>query len=328
MANNDTDEVKKQILRTLYYDEATGFQSTANLYKEARGQNNNITTDYVKKWLANQSIIQTQKVNKSQYNSYVADHPLQQVAIDLADYSKSKAHNDGYQYIFVAVDYFSKYIVAYPMKSKQGSDLTIALKSLIHDMEKVAKAKIETIVSDQEGGTNTTPFIRVLNENNIRHIITGLSNGMVERAIKTIKDLIHNRITGLNLEEERWIDLLPKVVNFYNTKHIHRTIKMSPISALNGQNKVEVHLNIRNQAQFNKTYPKLQVDDLVRTAIKKKTISKGHHPNFSKETYKVLHVSVMADGTRQYMLANHPNKKPWYRWELRRVEVVETKYTV
>jgi hypothetical protein len=327
MANDNTDEVKKQILRTLYYDEASGFQSATNLYKEARGQNNNITNDYVKRWLANQSIIQTQKVNKSLYNSYVADHPLQQVAIDLADYSKSKEHNDGYQYIFVAVDYFSKFIVAYPMLDKRGSDLTTALNSLIKDMEKAAKSKIETIVSDQEGGTNTAPFIRVLNTNNIRHIITGLSNGMVERALKTIKDLIHNRIIGLKLEEERWIDLLPKVVNFYNTKHIHRTIKMTPISALQDQNKIEVHLNIRHQAQFNRTYPKLQVDDLVRTAIKKKTISKGHHPNFSKDTYKVLHVMVMTDGTRQYML-NHPNKKPWYRWELRRVEVVETKDTV
>ena len=324
MAEN-TETAKRQTLRELYYGEE-GFQSTANLYKDAKQINNNITYDDVKKWLSKQSIVQTQKVNKSLFNSYVADHPLQQVGIDLADYNKSKEHNDGYAYIFMGVCYFSKYIVAYPLKTKQGKDLTDALKNMIDDMNKLSKYQIETIVSDQEGGTNTPQFIRVLNENNIRHIITGTPNGMIERAIKTIKDLIHTRILGLKLQHERWIDLLPKVVKLYNEKHIHSTINMEPIKALDPDNKLQVYLNIKKEAHFNKSYPTLRENDLVRVAIKKKAISKGHHPKFSEQVYKVLGVMVMSDGTRQYLL-NHPNKKPFYRFELRKVEQSEDKDT-
>ena len=72
--------------------------------------------------------------------------------------------------------------------------------------------KMETLVSDTEGGTNTKEFINVLNEHKIRHIQSSTPVGMIERATKTIKDLIHKRILGLKLVNERWIDLLPNVV--------------------------------------------------------------------------------------------------------------------
>ena len=153
-----------------------------------------------------------------------------------------------------------------------------------------------------------------------------MPNGMIERAIKTIKDLIHTRIIGLKLEHERWIDLLPKVVKLYNEKHIHSTINMEPIKALDPDNKLRVFLNIRQKAVFNKSHPNLREDDLVRVAIKQKAISKGHHPKFSEQVYKILYVQIMPDGTRQYML-NHPNKKPYYRWELRKIEQSEDKDT-
>ena len=315
-----SDSVKNQTLREVYYGE-NGFGSTANTYKDAHRINPSITYDYVKEWLGNQSIIQTRKKDSS-FNSYVADHPLQQVAIDLADYSKSKEHNDGYSYIFLAIDYFSKWIVAIPIKTKQGVDLVEALKKLLNDM-----GKFETLVSDQEGGTNTPDFIKILNENKIRHIITSKPNGMVERAIKTIKDLIHTRIVGLKLEHERWIDLLPKVVQLYNEKHVHSTISMTPRQAKDPSNRLQVYLNIRKKAQFNKSYPILHENDSVRTAIKKGAMSKGYHPNFSSQVYKVLHVNVHEDGTRSYLL-NHSNKKPYYRFELRKVEAIEDKNTV
>ena len=105
-------DTKARTLRELYYGE-DGFQSTANVYKDAKRINQNITYSDVKDWLAKQSSIQVLTKRKL-FNSYVADHPLQQVVIDLADYSQSKEHYDGYSYICMAIDYFTKLIVAYP----------------------------------------------------------------------------------------------------------------------------------------------------------------------------------------------------------------------
>ena len=104
MADSD----KNRLLRELYYDGDTGFQSTANLYKDARAKDATITMKYVKEWLEKQSSIQTLK-KRTLFNSYIADHTLQQVGVDLADYNKSSKYNDGYAYIFIGVDYFSKF---------------------------------------------------------------------------------------------------------------------------------------------------------------------------------------------------------------------------
>ena len=296
----DTD--KNKLLRELYYDEDDGFMSSSNLYKDAHAKDPSITMKYVSDWLNKQSSIQTHKKGKL-WNSYIADHPLQQVAVDLADYNKSKHFNDGCSYIWVGVDHFTKFVFAKALKDKTAPELTEALKDMIKEM-----GQIEAVVSDFEGGTQTPLFIKVLNEHKIRHIITSTPNGQAERTIKTIKDLIHTRITGLNLPNERWIDLLPKVVKYYNEKHVHNTIGMSPKMALNKDNHLQVLINIRKKAQFKKAYGNLRVGDLVRTAIKQSSFTKGYSPKFSSDTFTNTFVKVNADGTRDYLLNTNTRK--------------------
>ena len=173
----------------------------------------------------------------------------------------------------MAIDHFTKCIVAYPLKTKQGVELADALTKTINDLW-----KMEALVSDTEGGTNTPTFIRVLNQHKIRHIQSSTPVGMIERAIKTIKDLIHKRILGLKLEDERWIDLLPKVVHLYNEKHVHSTTGFTPRQALDPNNKLQVYMNIQSKARFNMNWPTLRVGDKVRTAIKTSAMTKAHHP--------------------------------------------------
>ena len=115
-----TDADKHKLLRELYYDEDDGFMSSSNLYKDAHSKEPSITAKYVSDWLNRQSSVQTHQKGKL-WNRYIADHPLQQVAVDLADYSKSKQFNDGFTYIFLGVDYFAKYMFAKALKNKAAS---------------------------------------------------------------------------------------------------------------------------------------------------------------------------------------------------------------
>jgi hypothetical protein len=141
-----------RLLRELYDDEADGFQSPANLYKDAKAKNSAITMPYVKEWLTRPSSIQTHQ-RSPLWTSYVADHPLQQVAIDLADYSRSKQYNDGYCYICVCVDYFTKYAFAKALKTKKPDELTEALVDTIKAM-----GTPEAIIPNKEGGTQSPSF--------------------------------------------------------------------------------------------------------------------------------------------------------------------------
>ena len=53
------DTGKNNLLRELYYDEADGFMSSSNLYKDAHAKDPSITMKYVTEWLNKQTSIQT-----------------------------------------------------------------------------------------------------------------------------------------------------------------------------------------------------------------------------------------------------------------------------
>ena len=317
---------KDKIIKDIYYHDETGYKSINDTYKLAKEKNNQITLDYVKKWFSNQGPIQIQssRIGKNKFNSYITKHPLEQIAVDLADYSKGKEFNDGYAYIFVAVDYFTKYMFVKPLVSKNAKELTQALLDMIKKYHSLTNHKIQAIVSDMEGGTQTPLFIKTLNENNIRHVILSTPNAIAERAILTIKTMIHKRIEGMKREEEKWIDLLDNVVNIYNTKNTHRTINMTPKDAIDPKNWLDVALQLRNKANFDKKYPELHKGDLVRTVVKKSSFTKSYHPKWSREIYKVLGTRVGINGAEEF-LTSSPIKKLYLRHELLKVEDAQDK---
>ena len=56
------------------------------------------------------------------FNSYVAPKALHKFQVDLAVFTDSAKNNDGYKYAFVAIDIFSKYIWAVPIKDKKAPE--------------------------------------------------------------------------------------------------------------------------------------------------------------------------------------------------------------
>ena len=100
---------KDKIIRQIYYDVDTGFGSINETYQNAKKILNTITYNDVKDFLERQKSRQFKKYHG--YNSYVASKPLQELQIDLGDFTKSGAVNDGYRYMFLAVDIFSKYYI-------------------------------------------------------------------------------------------------------------------------------------------------------------------------------------------------------------------------
>ena len=109
-------EDKENILRNSYYN-GDGFGSVGDTYKEANKQLNSITIDDTKQWLEKQKGRQTNAYKG--FNGYVADGPLEEMQIDLADFTRSASENDGYRYCLVAVDVFAKMLWGVPIKNKK-----------------------------------------------------------------------------------------------------------------------------------------------------------------------------------------------------------------
>ena len=305
-------EEKDKIIRQIYYDADSGFGSIAETYKASKKVLNSITYDDVKDFLSRQRVRQFKGYRG--FNSYVAKEPLQEIQMDIADFTKSAQANGGIRYLFVAIDIFTKICHAVPIKDKEPPESIRAMKEVLETL-----GKPETIYHDNEGSWNSTVFIRLLNQHKINQIITTSPPPFAERMVQTIKNMIHIRLEGLEINKEKWVDILPAVLKKYNNT-VHSTINMTPNEAKDKKNHFEVWLNIYNNSNFARKYPPLKVGDSVRTYIKKKEgFKKGYESNWSKDVYKVIFYK-----DKQYLVNN--NKRRLYsRHELLKISGSEGK---
>ena len=96
-----------------------------------------ITYNDVKEFLERQKPRQTKPYKG--FNSYVAHEPLQEIQIDIADFTRSVKENDGYRYCFVAVDVFTKFCHAVPIKDKQPNESIRAMSDVINTIGVMAQ---------------------------------------------------------------------------------------------------------------------------------------------------------------------------------------------
>ena len=202
---------KENILRNIDYNE-DGFGIIHETYKEADKQLNSITIEDTKKWLDKQKGRQTKPYKG--FNSYVADEPLEEMQIDLAGFTRSASENDGYRYCLVAVDVFTKMLWGVPIKKKPEGCVR-AFKEVPYKI-----GMPQQIYHDNEGSFSSVDFSRLLNEHKIKQIIVSTKTPFAERAVHTIKNMIHARTEGLYLHVEKWVEMLPAILESIMARNI------------------------------------------------------------------------------------------------------------
>ena len=179
----------------------------------------------------------------------------------------------------------------------------------------------QQIYHDNEGSWSSKAFIRLLNFAKVKQIITSSPPPFAERMVQTIKRMIHTRLGGLEIDKQKWVELLPSVLNTYNNTK-HSTTGMTPHMAKQSSNHVEGWLNIHNKAKFNRKYPPLKVGDSVRVYIKPKSFKKGYESAWSANVYNVVRIS---DDKKQFLVNDYTKRRVYSRHELLKIEGVEGK---
>ena len=85
-------------------------------------------------------------------------------------------------------------------------------------LDKIGKP--QQIYHDNEGYFSSIEFIRLLNEHKIKQIIVSTKAPFAERAVQTIKNMIHTRIEGLDLPVEKCVEMLPAILKNIITRNI------------------------------------------------------------------------------------------------------------
>ena len=203
--------------------------------------------------------------------------------VDLADMRNLSKENNGFKWILVIIDAFSKYGWAVSMKDKAAKTVFDSFTSVIQKSNR----QPQKIHCDKGSEFYNKLFDKFLADNKIIRYSTysEFHNPIVERFVKTIKTWIWKEFTAR--DTKRWVDILPGLIKRYNNK-VHSTIKMTPVAASKKKNETQIRkFAFGEKPRKKKHKPKYKVGDIVRISRWKGTFEKGFAPNWSTEIFMV-----------------------------------------
>jgi len=144
---------------------------------------------------------------------------------DLMDKSSLSSKNKGYKYFLNVIDLFTKYVYSIPLKSKSQHAVSEAFEKLF------INNKPEQLWTDQGSEFINKTFKKFLNDDNIElyHVHNEGKACVIERFNRTLGEMIQHHLTATN--SKNYINKLQHLIDDYNNKNIHSTIKMTPLQA-------------------------------------------------------------------------------------------------
>ena len=204
-------------------------------------------------------------------------------AADLADMKAFSKYNQGYNFILVVIDIFSKYGWTIPLKNKEGKTVAEELKTIFKERK---PEKMWVDKGKEFYNKDVKDLIELYSTENEE------TSSVVERWIRTMKEKMWKYFTDNNTYI--YMDILPDLVNDYN-KTRHSSIKMTPVEASKKKNELTVWRNLYpDRLKIHDINPKFSVGDKVRISKKKKTFEKGYITRWTEEIFtitKIKHTS-------------------------------------
>ena len=194
-------------------------------------------------------------------------------------------YNNGIKYLLCAIDLFSKYARAIPIKDKKGTSIVNAFKKILSDSNsskaKTKGRKPNKIWVDQGSKFYNNTFKDFLKINNIKMYSTYNEGKSVvaERFIRTLKNKIFKHVTAISKNVNFGNIMLDNIVDKYNST-VHKTIKMKAIDVM-GDSYAKYNEN------SSKKDPKFKVSDHVRVSQYKSIFAEGYTPNRSEEVFAI-----------------------------------------
>ena len=209
---------------------------------------------------------------------HIWDIDLLSIPGDLVEY------NDGFTFILGAIDIFSRFAFAVPIKNKTAAIVLQGFKDLL-----ASTARSPHIVRSDAGREfNNKSFQTFLKDNGITHFTNSTLKkaNYIERWFRTIKvkffRYLHNNNT------KRFIDKLPEFVSSYNNT-FHRILKARP-SSVNYKNELKFYRSQKkrgNQYISKNIKHKFSVGEQVRISYLARPFMRSSDQQHTPEIFTV-----------------------------------------
>ena len=269
----------ERYLKSIYFNpkHAGGFSSANKLFKAVQREGKyNIKLGQIKRWLSSvdaytmsrpvvRRMDKTRRRNKIQVLK-----PFELWDADLMDLKSHAKVNDGYAYVLVVIDVFSRFLYTRPLKTKKISEIKVAFEEIIQEAGQ-SPSRCRTDMGHEFTGKAMEHYFQ---EKNIHHYVTNSEGkaSFAERVIQTVKRMMFRYMIHMN--KLRWIDVLEHITTNYNNTY-HTSINMAP-KEVNSENQDQVWANqylipaLKQDQKQTKLCLKKEVDENKKPLQKKK----------------------------------------------------------
>lgn len=218
---------------------------------------------------------------------------------DLADVSNIASHNDGYKFLLVLIDIFSRYLFIVPLKNKHHQKIVDGLKLVFQK-----RRKPNTLRTDKGSDFKNRWVKAFLKKEGIHAIYTQNETkaNYAERVIRTMKNLMYRYF--MKNRTYRFINILQDLVKSYN-KRPHRSLGGNAPANVNKENadeiRLESYLSGKTKLDVNqsktlgrskekkraKPFFKYKIGDDVRLSQLKHPFQRDYQQKWTEEFFKV-----------------------------------------
>ncbi len=233
---------------------------------------------------------------------------------DLVDVSNIVEFNDGYRFMFVCIDVFSKYAWVVPLKNKSGKSVNEAFGKILQS------GRRPRYLQTDKGKEFTNNLLHTtLNDVGITYYTTQNDDtkaSIVERFNRTLKSKMWRYFTHANTF--KYIDVIDDLVYSYNNTY-HRTIRQTP-SSVNKVNEKALWDRLHGISLGKPSPGQFKAGDKVRISNSTQVFKKGYLPNWTEEIFTVEADLMTQPSTyRLRDSAGDSIEGSFYDWELQKI---------
>ena len=256
------------------------YSGAYKFYQEVKNIHPKVTLKKVNEFLKSQDAYTLHKrTRKPKFRRTLVFKPRDLWQIDLLDMQKYSKEHDGYRYICVIIDCFSRYVWVKPLKNKTGKATVKALALLLmNERPKLIQADQGTEFFNRDVKRMLEAFGPKL-----YHTYTDKKAAIVERVQRTLRGRLGRLFTKRG--NFKWIDKIDDIVTAYNNTH-HSSIKMKPAD-VDEEHIANIFFN--SLPNLKKTI-KFSNGDRVRILIKKNQFAKEFEKSWSEEIFKIKRI--------------------------------------
>ena len=256
--------------------------------------NANIKTDLINTYFSDVR-------NRFPRRKYVLKGINDLIQSDLMDLNKYSDLNDGFVYVLTAINCFTKFAYAEPLKTKTAKEVTAAMAKILDRVFPMVKH----LQVDHGGEFYNKEFKALMKKHNINmySVYSEIKASMIERFHRTFRKLLIKEMYKRN--SPKWVDFLQDVINTYNNT-VHTVTKFKPVDVTFTSEKIILRRLTPKKRILQKT-PKFKVGDYVHISKRKHIFEKGTF-NFTPLVFQIRKV-VLEDDPITYRLKDTVGKQ-------------------